>query len=207
MGALERYEFQPPGRVARQKGLEAVPPEGDRVCCVQLGGAAVLDHHLGQVRAAEQPESLPLAVRLAVGRLLEEAGLEGVSQDGLCVALRRSSASAWRLEHGVRPLMPQALGSHVVLVALHSEGMEAVFGEDGTNCLSLNVDIAVLAPTSSGYRLVNRGGDPRLLLVVGTRREADMGHREPEQLRRRSGGGQRGEHVRGPCMWGCGRCC
>ena len=53
-GILERYKFQPPGRVAREKGLEVVPPEGDQVYCVQLGDAAVLGHHPGEVRAAEQ---------------------------------------------------------------------------------------------------------------------------------------------------------
>ena len=158
MGALERYELQPPGRVAREKGLEAVPQEGDQVCCVQLGDAAVLDHHPGEVRATEPQESLPLAVRLAVGRLLEEAGLEGVDQDNLYVALWRSAAGAWCLEHGMRPLMP--LGCHAVLVTPHPEGMEAVFGEGGANRLSLIVDNAGFAPTCSGYQFANRGGDP-----------------------------------------------
>ena len=118
-------------------------------------------------------------VRLAAGRLLEGAALEGVDQDGLCVALWRSSAGAWRLEHGMKPLTPQALASHAVLVALHPEGMEAVFGEDGANRLSLTDGNAVLAPTTSGYHLANQGGDPQLLVVVGTRREADARHREP----------------------------
>ena len=181
VGILERYEFQRPGRVAREKGLECVPLEGDRFCSVQLGDTAVLDHQPGAVRAVEQQESLPLAVRLAVGRVLEEAGLEGVSQDGLCVALWRSNASAWRLEHGMRPLTPKALGSHAVLVALHPEGMEAVCEGDGANRSSLALDSAVLAPTSGGYRPVNRGGNPRLVVVVGTPREADTRHREPEQ--------------------------
>ena len=44
VGALERYEFQSPRRVAREKGLEDMPPMRDWVCCVQLGGAAVLNH-------------------------------------------------------------------------------------------------------------------------------------------------------------------
>ena len=52
MGAVERYDFQPPGRVAREKGLEDMPLMGDRVCCVQLGDAAALDHHPGEMRAA-----------------------------------------------------------------------------------------------------------------------------------------------------------
>ena len=82
------------------------------------------------MRAAELQEHLPLAVRLAMGRLLEEAGLEGPDQDGLHVALWRRSAGAWRLERGMRPLTPEALGSHAVLVALHPKGMEAVCGEN-----------------------------------------------------------------------------
>ena len=49
-----------------------------QVRCVQLGDAAVLGHHPGDVRAAEPPEGLPLSVRLSVGRLLGEAGLEDV---------------------------------------------------------------------------------------------------------------------------------
>ena len=39
VSALERDEFQPPGRVAREKSLDGVPLEGDRVSCVHLGGA------------------------------------------------------------------------------------------------------------------------------------------------------------------------
>ena len=101
-------------------------------------------------------------------------------RDGMYVVLWRSGADAWRLEHGVRRLTPRALGSNAVLVALHPEGMEAMFGEDRMNRLLLAVDRAVLIPISSSDRL-NRGGDPRLLVVVGTRQEADTGHREPEQ--------------------------
>ena len=86
VGALERYEFQPLGRVAREKGLEAVPPQGDQVYCVQLEDTAVMDHHPGEVRAVEPQENLPLAMRLAVVRLLEEAGLEGVDQESRHVA-------------------------------------------------------------------------------------------------------------------------
>ena len=102
--------------------------------------------------------------------------MEDVRRDGLHPALWRSGADAWRLQHGVRPLAPQAPGSHADVVAMHPGGMEAVFGEDGTNRLSLAVDSAVLVPTSSSYRLVNRGGDPRLLVVVGMRQETDTGH-------------------------------
>ena len=181
VSAPERYEFQPPGRVAREKSLEAMPLEGDRVSCVPLGDAAVLDHHPAEVRAAEQPEHLALAVRLSVGRLLDEAGLEGVRRTPLYVALWKSGAEAWHLEHGVRPLTPQALGSEAVLVALHPEGTEVVFGEDGKNRPSLAVDSAVLIATSSGYRLVNRRGDPRLPVVVDTRLEVNTRHREPER--------------------------
>ena len=178
--ALKRYEFQPPGRVARDRGLVAVPPDDDRVCCVQLGDAAVLDHHLAEVRAAEPLEYLPVSVRLSVGRLIDEAGLEDVRWDGLYVALWRSRADAWRPGLGTRPLTPQALGSHAVLVAMHSEVMEVLFGEDGTDCLLLAVDSAVPVLTSSSYRLVSRGGDPMLLPVVRTRREAGTGHQGPE---------------------------
>ena len=58
--ALERYECQPPGRVAWERGMVAVPPDDDRVNCVQLGDAAVRNHHPGEVRAAEPSENLPL---------------------------------------------------------------------------------------------------------------------------------------------------
>ena len=114
-------------------------------------------------------------MRLSLGRLIHEAGLEDVRRDGLCVALWRSGADAWRRGFGMRPLTPQALGSHAVLVAMHPEGMEVVFGEDGTNLLRLAVDSAVLVPTSSNYPLVSRGGDPWLL-----HREAGTGHQGPE---------------------------
>ena len=130
VGALERYEFQPPGRAAQERGLEAVPPDGDRVSCVQPGDTAVLDHHPGEVRAAEPPENLPLSVRQPVGRLIDEAGLEIVRREGLFVAMWRSGADAWRRGHGMTPLTPQALGSHAVLVAMHPEGMEVVLGEE-----------------------------------------------------------------------------
>ena len=176
-----RYEFHPPGRVAREMSVVAVPPEGDRVSFIQLGDAAVPDHHPGEVRAAEPQEHLPLSVCLSVGRLLDAAGLEDVRWDGLYVAMSRSGADACRLEHGMSPLTPQALGSHAVLVAMHPEGMQAVFGEDGTNRLSLAVDSAVLVPPSSSYRPVERDGDPRLLVVVGTRQGADTGHQGPER--------------------------
>ena len=158
-----------------------MPPGGDRVDCVQLGDAAVLDHHRGEVRASEPPEHVLLSVRLSVGRQLNKAGLEDVRRGGLYMAPWRSGAHSWRLEHGIRPLTPEAPGSHAVVVAMHPEGMEAMFGEDGTNHLSLAVNGAVLVPTSISYRLVNRGGDPRVLVVVGTRQEADTGHRGPEQ--------------------------
>ena len=85
-GALERYKFQLLGRGARERGLGAVPPHDDRVSCVQLGDAAVLDHHPGEVRAAELPKNLPLSVRLSVGRFIDEAGLEDVRRDSLYLA-------------------------------------------------------------------------------------------------------------------------
>ena len=80
----------------------------------------------------------------------------------------------------MRPLTPQALGSHAVLVAMLPEGMEVVFGEDDTNRLSLAIDCAILVPTSSSYRLVSCGCDPRLLVVVRTRQEPGTGHQGPE---------------------------
>ena len=180
-GALERFEFQPPGRVAREMCLADVPPMGDQVCCVQLGDTAVLDYHPGDVRAAEPQERLPLAVRLAVRSMLEEAGLDGVEEEGLYVALWRSSADAWLPSHGRRPLTPPTLGSHAILVALHPEVMEAVLGVEGADRLLLIVDNAVLAPTSNRYHLANRGRHPRLLVVVGTHCGADAGHQKPVQ--------------------------
>ena len=145
-GALERYEFQRPGQGAHEKSLVAESPDDGQVRCIQLGDAAVLDHHPGDVRAAEPQEGLPLSVRLSVGRLLDEAGLEDVRRDsGLYVALWRGGADAWRRQQAVRPLTPQALGSHALLVAVHPEGAEVVFGTDR---LLLAGDGVVLAPTS-----------------------------------------------------------
>ena len=106
-GALERYEFQRPGQVVQEKALVAKSPDDGQVRCIQFGDAAVLDHHPGDVRAAEPQEGLPLPVRLSVGRLLDEAGLEDVRWDrGLYVALWRGGADAWRREQAVRPLTP-----------------------------------------------------------------------------------------------------
>ena len=165
--ALERYELQRPGQVAREMALAAASPDNSQVRCVQLGDAAVLCHHPGDVRAAEPQEGPPLSVRLSVGRLLGEAGLEDVRRDeGLYVALWRGRADAWRREQAGRPLTPQALGSHALLVALHREGAEVVFDADR---LLLTGDGAVLVPTTSSYRVESRGGDLKLLVVVGTR--------------------------------------
>ena len=165
--ALERYELQRPGQVAREMALAVASPDNGQVRCVQLGDAAVLGHHPGDVRAAEPQEGLPVSVRLSVGRLLDEAGLEDVRRDEcLYVALWRGGADAWRREQAVRPLTPQALGSHALLVAVHPEGAEVVFDADR---LLLTGDGAVLVPTSSSYRLESRGGDLKLLVVVGTR--------------------------------------
>ena len=66
----------------------------------------------------------------------------------------------------MRPLTPQALGSHALLVALYPKGPVVVFGTDG---LPLAGDGVVLVPTSGSYCLESRGGDLRLLPVVGTR--------------------------------------
>ena len=180
-GGLERHEFQHPGQVSQERSLVAESPDEGQVSCIQLGDAAVLDHHPGDVRAAEPQEGLPLSVRLSVGRLLDEAGLEDVRRDsGLYVALWRGGADAWRRELAVRPLTPLAPGSHALLVAMHPGGVEVVFREHGTDRLLLADDSAVLVPTSSTYRLESRGGDPRLLVVVGTRQDSGAGHQGPE---------------------------
>ena len=121
-GALERYEFQRPRQVAKEKDVVAESPDDGQVRCIQLGDAAGLDHHPGDVRVAEPQEGLLLSVRLSVGRLLDEAGLEDVRRDGgQYVALWRGGADAWRREQAVRPLTPQALGSQALLVAMHPE--------------------------------------------------------------------------------------
>ena len=180
--ALERYEFQRPGQVAPEMDLVAGSPDDGQVRSVQLGDAAVLGHHPGDVRAAEPQEGLPLSVRLSVGRLLGEAGLEDVRRDdGLYVAPWRGGADAWRREQAVRPLTPQALGSHALLVAMHPEGSEVVFGTDR---LLLAGDGVVLVPTSSSYRLESRGGNLRLPVVVGTRHDtgADPQGSEPHAV-------------------------
>ena len=112
-----------------------------------------------------------MSVRLSVGRLLDEAGLEDVRRDGgLYVALWRGGADAWRHEQAMRPLTPQALGSRALVVAMHPEGAELVFGTDR---LLLAGDGVVLVPTSSSYRLESPGDDPRLLVVVDTRLDLD----------------------------------
>ena len=177
-GALERYEFQRPGQVAQEKALVAESPADGQVRCIQLGDAAVLDHHPGDVRAAEPHEGLPLSVRLSVGRLLNDAGLEDVRLGGgLYVAMWRGGAHAWRREQAVRPLTPQALGSHALLVAMHPEGAEVVFGTDR---LLLAGDRVVLVPTSSSYCLESRSSDPRLPVVVGTRLDSGAGPQGPK---------------------------
>ena len=180
--ALERYEFKRPGQVAREVDLMAGSPDDGQIRGIQLEDAAVLGHHPGDVRAAEPQEGLPLSVRLSVGRLLDEAGLEDVRRnDGLYEALWRGGADAWRREQAVRPLTPRALGSHALLVAMHPKGAEVVFGTDR---LLLAGDGVVLVPTSSSYRLESRGGDLRLLVVVGTRLDsgADPQGSEPHAV-------------------------
>ena len=165
--ALERDELQHPWQVAREVALVAASPDDGQVRCVQLGEAAVLGHHPGYVRAPEPQEGLPLSVRLSVGRLLDEAGLEDVRRDeGLYVALWQGGADAWRHEQASRPLTPQALVSHALLVAVHPEVAEVVFGTDR---LLLTGDGVVLVTTSSSYRLESRGGGLKLLVVMGTR--------------------------------------
>ena len=77
----------------------------------------------------------------------------------------------------MRPLTPQALGSHALLVAMHPEGAEVVFGTDR---LLLAGDGVVLVPALSSYRLESRGSDPRLLVVVGTRLDSGADPQGPE---------------------------
>ena len=89
------------------------------------------------------------------------------------MALWRSIVDAWLPSHGRRPFTPPALGSHAVVVALHAEGTEAALRVEGEERLSLAVDNAVLTPTSSRYHPANRGRNPRLVVVVGMRRDAD----------------------------------
>ena len=178
-GALECYEFQRPGQVAQEKGLVAESPDDSQVRCIQLEDAGVLDHHPGDVRAAELQEGLPLSVPLSLGRLLDDAGLEDVCRDGsLYVAIWKGGADAWRREQAVRPLTPQTLGFHALLVAMHPKGAEVVFGTDR---LLLPRDGVVLVPTSSTYRLESRGSNPRLLVVVGTRLDLGAGPQGPER--------------------------
>ena len=98
---------------------------------------------------------------------------DGFEEECLYVALRRSSADAWLPSHGRRPFTPPALGSHAVVVALQAEGTEAALRVEGEERLSLAVDNAVLTPTSSRYRPANRGRNPRLVVVVGMRRDAE----------------------------------
>ena len=181
-GAMERFELQPPGKVAREAGLD-VPMVSDQVCGVRLGDTTVLDSHPGDVRGAEPRECLPLAARLVARRLLGEAGLNGAAEEGLYVAVWRSSAEAWLPSHSKRPFTPPLLGSRAVLVALHPQGMEVALapGKDGEARLSPAVGVAVLAPTSSSSHLAIRRGDPQVLVVVGTRQEAATRERVPKQ--------------------------
>ena len=157
---LERYKLQLIGQLTTEAHLVAESPNDGQVRCVQLRDTAVLGHHPGDVRAAESQEGLPLLVRLSVARLLDAR-----QNDGLYVALWRDGADAWRREQAVRPLTPRALGSHALLKAMHTEGAEVVFGTDR---LLLAGDGVLLVPTSSSYRLEGRGGDLKLLVVVGT---------------------------------------
>ena len=123
-----------------------------------------------------------MSVRLSVGLLLDEAGMEDVRRDdGLYDALWQGGADAWRREQAMRPLTPQTLGSHALLVAMHPEGAEVLFGTDR---LLLAGDGVVFVPTCSSYRLESRGGDLRLLVVVGTRLDtgADPQGSEPHAV-------------------------
>ena len=129
----------------------------------------------------EPKEHLPLTVRLAAKRLRDEVGRDGLEEEGLYVALRRSNTSAWRPRHGRRPFTPPSLGSNAGMGAVHPEGMEAVLGVDAEERLSLTADNVVLIATSSMYHLANRGGVPGMLVVVCTLQDADAGGWQPPQ--------------------------
>ena len=180
VGALERFELQPPGRVARELALTAVSPDDGRVGCVQLGDAAVLGHRPGRFRAVEPAEGLPLFLRLSVRPLVDAAGLKGVRQDSsLYVALWSGGADAWRREFSMWPLTPQALGTHAVLVATHSGSVEVVFGEGSEHRLQLAGGGEIIVPTISRYRLANCRDHPKLLMVACTRQAEGADQRAP----------------------------
>ena len=67
---------------------------------------------------AEKDKRPPLAIHLALQCLLDAAGLNGVAQESLCVALSRHSARAQLPIPGVRMHFPAVMVSHAVLVAL-----------------------------------------------------------------------------------------
>ena len=73
---------------------------GEHMCYVQLGDTVVLDRRLGDVRMVEGDERPLLAVPLAAQRFLGEAGLDGIAEEGLYVALWRGSAEAWLPSQG-----------------------------------------------------------------------------------------------------------
>ena len=52
-GAMERFQLQPPGRVAREVDPADVPMLGNQVCNAPLGDTTVLDYHPGDIRGAE----------------------------------------------------------------------------------------------------------------------------------------------------------
>ena len=127
----------------RQDGKPEAPMLGNQVCYVQLGDIVVFDRRPGQVRMPEQEERLPMAVRLVARRLLREAWLDGVAEEGLYVGL-----GAWLPSHGARPLSPPVLGSHAVLVALHLEGMEVVLAPGAGDKVRYRVDSQHCGPRS-----------------------------------------------------------
>ena len=116
-------------------------------------------------------------MRLAARRLLQEAGLDREVEEGLYVALWRSSADACLRSHGRRHFTPPVLESQAVLVALHPEGMEAVLapGADGKERLSLAVGNVVL----TARQVAGTGA----LRWSGTRREAYRGAQRREVQR------------------------
>ena len=71
---------------------------GNQVWCVQFGDTAVLHRRTGEVWTAERQQRLRMAARQAAQRLLEEAGLDGVVEEGLYLALAEGRCGDFALE-------------------------------------------------------------------------------------------------------------
>ena len=64
-----------------------MPMLDNQICCALLGDTTILGNHPEDARLAEPRDRLPLAVRLAARRMLEEAGLDGAPKEGPYIAL------------------------------------------------------------------------------------------------------------------------